>query len=108
MNENEEKTHACCEEKDEKYTERSEEERTKLIHRLNRIEGQVRGLKKMVDNDAYCADLLMQSAAISAALRSFNKLLLNRHIHTCVVRDIKDGKDEVVDELVYLLGKLMI
>lgn len=91
----------------EKITERSEEERKKLIHRLNRIEGQVRGIRGMVEKDAYCADILMQSAAVNAAVNAFNKELLASHIHGCVARDIRDGRDEVIDELVATLKILM-
>jgi DNA-binding FrmR family transcriptional regulator len=93
----------CC----EKTTARSEEERKKLMNRLNRIEGQVRGIKGMLERDAYCADILVQSAAINAAVNSFNRELLASHIRSCVVRDIRDGKDEVVDELLATLQKLM-
>mgnify|MGYP001531220467 CR=1 FL=1 len=87
--------------------ERSPEEYKRLIHRLNRIEGQIRGIRGMVENDAYCPDILVQSAAASAALNAFNKELLASHIRTCVVEDIRDGKDEVIDELVATLQKLM-
>ena len=93
----------CC----DKTTTRSEEERKKLIHRLNRIEGQIRGIRKMVEKNAYCADILVQSAAVNAAVNSFNKELLARHIRGCVARDIREGKDEVIDELVATLQKLM-
>lgn len=93
----------CC----SKTTERSEEERKKLIHRLNRIEGQVRGIRGMVEKDAYCADILIQSAAVNAAVNAFNKELLASHIRGCVARDIREGKDEVIDELVSTLQKLM-
>ena len=93
----------CC----GKTTARSEEERKKLIHRLNRIEGQIRGIRGMVENDAYCADILIQSAAVSAAVNAFNKELLASHIRGCVARDIRDGKDEVIDELLATLQKLM-
>ena len=93
----------CC----GKTTDRSEEERKKLIHRLNRIEGQIRGIRGMVENNAYCPDILMQSAAVTAAMNAFNKELLASHIHTCVAQDIRDGKDEVIDELVSTLQKLM-
>ena len=79
----------------------------RLIHRLNRIEGQIRGIRGMVENDAYCPDILVQSAAAGAALNAFNKELLASHIRTCVVEDIRDGKDEVIDELVATLQKLM-
>ncbi len=95
----------CC--ACEKTTVRSEEERRKLLNRLSRIEGQIRGIRGMVERDAYCGDILMQSAAVNAAVHSFNKELLSRHMHACVVRDIRDGKDEVVDELVEIIQKLM-
>ena len=93
----------CC----GKTTDRSEEERKKLIHRLNRIEGQIRGIRGMVEKNAYCADILIQSAAVNAAVNSFKKELLASHIRGCVARDIRDGKDEVIDELVVTLQKLM-
>lgn len=92
----------CC-----KTTQRSEEELKDLIHRLNRIEGQIRGIKNMVENDAYCPDILTQSSAVSAAMNAFNRELLNHHLHHCVIRDIKEGNEEVVDELTKLLQKLM-
>ena len=91
----------------EKTTDRSEEERKKLIHRLNRIEGQIRGIRGMVEKDAYCADILIQSAAVNAAVNAFNKELLASHIRCCVARDIREGKDEVIDELVVTLQRLM-
>ena len=94
----------CC---THKVKERDPKEYKDLIHRLNRIEGQVRGIKGMVEKDAYCADILVQVAAINAALNSFNKVLLASHIKTCVTRDIREGKEETVDELVVLLQKLM-
>lgn len=90
-----------------KKTKRSEEERKKLYNRLSRIEGQIRGLKGMLEKDAYCADILIQSSAVSAAINAFNRELLDSHIHSCVVRDIRAGDDEVVDELIGLLQKLM-
>ena len=90
-----------------KKKERSEKEYKDMINRLNRIEGQVRGVKRMVEEDAYCPDILIQVSAINAALNSFNKELLARHIKTCVSEDIKDGKEEAVDELCELLKKLM-
>lgn len=86
---------------------RSEEERKDLINRLKRIEGQVRGIQNMVENDAYCADILTQAAAVNAAMNSFNRTLLSSHIRTCVVENIKNGDDGVIDELVALLQKLM-
>ena len=88
-------------------TERTEEERKKLCNRLSRIEGQIRGLKGMIEKDAYCADILTQSAAVSAALNAFNRELLSRHVKSCVARDLREGHDEVVDELTGLLEKLM-
>lgn len=93
----------CC----EKHTARSEEEKKKLINRLKRIEGQIRGIIGMMENDAYCNDILIQSAAVNAAVNAFNKELLASHIRTCVARDIREGKDETIDELVAILQKLM-
>ncbi len=90
-----------------KETVRSEEERKKLINRLNRIEGQIRGIRGMIEYDAYCTDILTQSAAVSAAMSSFNRELLHNHIKGCVSRDIREGRDEVVDELLDILQKLM-
>ncbi|MCH5303831.1 MAG: metal-sensing transcriptional repressor [Ruminococcus sp.] len=90
-----------------KTTSRTEQEQKKLINRLNRIEGQIRGIRKMIENDAYCTDVLVQSAAVNAAVNSFNKDLIASHIHGCVARDIREGKDEVIDELVLTLQKLM-
>ena len=90
-----------------KYKHREESEYKSLMNRLNRIEGQVRGIKKMVESDAYCTDILIQVSAISAALNSFNKELLAGHIHSCVAENIKNGNDEVIDELVVTLQKLM-
>ncbi len=95
----------CCVGKRTK--ERGEAEYKSLIHRLNRIEGQIRGIKGMVENDAYCTDILTQVLAASAALNSFKKELLSNHIKTCVVQDIRDGKDETADELVAMLQRLM-
>lgn len=90
-----------------KTKERSQKEYKDLIHRLNRIEGQVRGIKKMVESDTYCTDILIQVSAVNAALNSFNKVLLANHIRTCVSEDIRAGKEETVDELVKVLQKLM-
>jgi DNA-binding FrmR family transcriptional regulator len=92
----------CC-----RSTVRDEEERRKLCNRLSRIEGQIRGIKGMVEKDAYCVDILTQSAAVSAAINAFNRELLAEHIHSCVVRDIREGDEAVVDELVGLMQKLM-
>lgn len=98
----EEKT-CCC----HKTKVRDAEEYKDLIHRLNRIEGQVRGVKSMVEHDAYCVDIMTQVAAIRAALNSFNKVLLGNHVRTCVAEDIRAGKDETIDELVNMLQKLI-
>ena len=100
--ENEKVECCCC-----KKTERSDEERKKLIHRLNRIEGQIRGIRSMVERDAYCPDILTQSAAVNAAVNAFNKDLIAGHIHHCVVRDVREGNEDVIDELVVTLRKLM-
>ena len=93
----------CC----HKTKHREEEEYKMLMNRLSRIEGQVRGVKKMVENDAYCVDILTQVSAIQAALNAFNRELLANHIRTCVMDDIKNGNDEIIDELVQTLQKLM-
>lgn len=93
----------CC----AKTKERTEEEYKSLIHRLNRIEGQIRGIKGMIEKNAYCTDILVQSSAVSAAMNAFNKELLANHIKTCVADDIRNGKDETIDELVATLQKLM-
>lgn len=93
----------CC----HKTKKRSDEEYKKLINRLSRIEGQIRGIKRMVEEDAYCTDVLIQVAAVNAALNSFNKELLSEHIRTCVADDIREGRDDTVEELVETLKKLM-
>lgn len=94
----------CC---SSQRKERTAEEIKKLTNRLNRIEGQVRGIRSMVESGAYCPDILVQSAAVNAAINAFNKELLASHIRTCVVRDIRNGQDEVIDELLSTLQKLM-
>ncbi len=98
-----EEKECCC----HKTKERTDQEYKELVHRLNRIEGQIRGIKGMVEKDAYCTDILVQVAAANAALNSFNKVLLANHIKTCVTRDIREGREETVDELVTTLQKLM-
>ncbi len=95
--------HGCC----HKTKERPEKEYRDLINRLNRIEGQIRGIRGMVERDVYCPEILVQVAAANAALNSFNKVLLANHIRTCVARDIREGKEETIDELVAVLQKLM-
>ena len=77
------------------------------MNRLKRIEGQVRGLQRMLEEDAYCADILTQAAAVNAALNAFSRDLLERHLHSCVVRDIRSGDDGAVTELTELLRKLI-
>ncbi|MGN0442192.1 MAG: metal-sensing transcriptional repressor [Acutalibacteraceae bacterium] len=95
----------CCE--SHKTKQRSEQEYKKLLNRLSRIEGQIRGIKGMVEKNAYCTDILIQVSAVNAALNAFNRELLAEHIKTCVADDIRQGKDETVDELVVTLQKLM-
>ena len=92
----------CCRTK-----KRSDEEYKKLANRLKRIEGQVRGLETMLDKDAYCTDILVQVTAVNAALNAFSRELLANHIKSCVVDDIKAGKEETVDDLLNTLQKLM-
>lgn len=90
-----------------KTKKRSAEEYKSLIHRLNRIEGQIRGIKGMIEKDAYCPDILVQSSAVSAAMNAFNRELLASHIKTCVANDIRKGNDETIDELLATMQKLM-
>ena len=99
-----EETGCCCH---CKTTARSQDERKKLMNRLSRIEGQIRGIKGMVEKDCYCPDIITQVAAANAALNSFNKVLLAQHIRTCVADGIRNGEDDKVDELVTMLQKLM-
>ena len=94
----------CCVKKTKK---RSEEEYKRLINRLNRIEGQIRGIKGMVENNTYCTDILIQTSAVTAALNSFSKELLANHMKTCVAENIKSGNDEIIDEFLSTLQKLM-
>lgn len=93
----------CC----EKHKERDDKELKDLLNRLKRIEGQVRGVEGMLEKDAYCTDILIQVQAITSALNSFNKVLLANHVKTCVADNIRNGNEEVVDELVDTLQKLM-
>ena len=96
--------HPC---KCRKTRKRTAEEMKPLVHRLNRIEGQIRGIRGMLENDAYCTDILVQVAAVSAALNAFNRELLGNHIRTCVADGIRKGQDDTIDELVATLQKLM-
>ena len=97
------KEEACCR---HRAKPRPEEERTQLIHRLSRIEGQIRGIRGMVENDIYCNDILIQCSAVSAALKAFQRQLLASHIRSCVAEDLRAGKEEVVEELVETIQKM--
>lgn len=90
-----------------KIKHRNDGENKELLNRLSRIEGQVRGVKKMIEEERYCVDVLTQVSAIQSALNSFNKVLLSNHIKSCVVEDIQNGREEVVDELCSTIQKLM-
>ena len=100
----EEKTCAQCQERKKK---RTPEERKELLKRLRLAEGQIRGIQNMVENDAYCPDILIQVSAVTAALNSFNKELLACHIRSCVAEDIRSGNEGAIDEFVGMLRKLM-
>ena len=99
----------CCPpaEGEHKLRHRSPEEYKKLCNRLSRIEGQIRGIRRMLEESAYCPDILTQTAAANAALNAFSRELLRQHLQSCVVKDLRDGHDEVVDELLDTLGKMM-
>ena len=94
-----------------KMKKRSEKEYKDLMNRLKRIEGQIRGIEKMVEEDRYCIDILMQSSAVSAAINAFNRELLERHIRCCVADNIREGSpeeaDEVIEELVATVQRMM-
>ncbi|MCR5153340.1 MAG: metal-sensing transcriptional repressor [Lachnospiraceae bacterium] len=100
--EEKEKMPECC-----RHKVRSEEEIKSLVSRLNKIEGQIRGIKNMVLDGRYCPDILVQAAAVNAALGSFNRELLESHINTCVVTDIKEGREDTTKELMDIIKKLM-
>ena len=91
----------------QKHKPRTPEQVKSLVTRLNRIDGQILGIKKMIEENRYCPDVLMQVSAVQSSLNSFNKELLATHIKTCVVDDIREGKEEAVDELCELLKKTM-
>lgn len=97
----------CCPNCSGKHKDREDKEIKDLMNRLKRIEGQVRGVEGMLENGAYCTDILVQVSAINSALNSFNKALLTNHMRTCVVENIRKGNDDVVDELLTTLQKLM-
>lgn len=94
----------CCKTKN---TERSQEEIKSLVTRLNRIEGQVRGIRRMVEENIYCNDILVQSSAVAAALNAFNRELLAQHLSSCVKEELSKGNDEIIPELVKTIEKLM-
>lgn len=98
-----EKKCCCCGRK----KERTDKEYKDLFNRLSRVEGQIRGIKRMVEEDCYCPDIMVQVAAANAALKSFNKVLLANHIRTCVADDIRNGQDDTIEELIETLGKVM-
>ncbi len=91
----------------EKHVKREQKFKKDLVHRLNRIEGQVRGIKGMVEDDLYCDDILNQVASVQAAIRSFSKELLESHMKSCIVNSIEHGETEIIDELIKTMGKLM-
>ncbi len=97
----------CCCAVRHKVRDKEGKEYKSMVARLNRIEGQVRGVKNMVEDDRYCVDILTQVSAIQSALNAFTKELLSAHIHSCVVSDIREGNDEAVDELCALLQRVM-
>jgi DNA-binding FrmR family transcriptional regulator len=90
-----------------KTTNRHEELKKKLINRLNKIEGQIRGLKKMIEEDSYCDDILTQISASKGALNGVSKLVLENHLKNCLVRDIKENKEETIDELLITIERML-
>ncbi len=105
--ENSESRNRCQCPLEKRTKERSEKERKELMNRLKRIEGQIRGIQRMLENNAYCTDVMVQVSAVNSALNGFNKLLLENHLHTCVAENIRRGNDDIIDELALLLRKLM-
>lgn len=96
-----------CHEGTGKHKDRTPEERKRLLNRLKRMEGQIRGIEKMIEEDVYCTDVLVQVAAVSSALNGFSRELLSNHVRTCVADGIRNGDEEVVEELLDLMRKLM-
>jgi DNA-binding FrmR family transcriptional regulator len=90
-----------------KTTNRHEELKKKLINRLNKIEGQIRGLKKMIEEDSYCDDILTQISASKGALNGVSKLVFENHLKNCLVRDIKENKEETIDELLITIERML-
>lgn len=103
---NEEETY-CCGDGIHEHKYRDDITKKKLMNRLKRIEGQIRGIEGMLDKDAYCPDILVQVSAVNCALNSFNKELLAQHIKNCVVDDVRDGNEATIDELVKVIQKIM-
>ena len=93
--------HHCC----AKKTKRSEEEKKRIIHRLNRIGGQINGIGKMVENDAYCNDVLVQLSAVEKSIKSLSTHILENHLYTCVARDLENGEFDTIDELISLFKR---
>lgn len=93
----------CC----QKETVRTIEEKKRLINRLNRIEGQIRGIKQMLEDGKYCGDILVQASAVSSAVTAFSREVLDAHVSRCVVKGVKEGNEEMVDELIELVHKFM-
>ena len=98
---------AMCLQCGTRHKTRSQEERKALLSRLRKAEGQIRGIEKMIENDAYCPDILIQVSAVTNALNSFNRELLSCHLRSCVTEDIRSGNNEAIDEFVHVLQKLM-
>lgn len=94
---------ACCRRKN---TPRDEQSKRKLLNRLSRMIGQLGGIKKMVEEDRYCGDILMQVAAVESALQAFGYVVLQDHMETCVVEQIQSGNTAIVDEAIELVKKL--
>ncbi len=95
-----EKEKNCC-----KKTHRSQEERKIINNRLNRIEGQIKGIKKMIENDTYCNDVLIQLSAIENSIKSLSNHILENHLYSCVTKDLEDGKLDTIDELISLFKR---
>ncbi|KMY46009.1 CsoR family transcriptional regulator [Bacillus sp. FJAT-27916] len=107
MTDGDEKVLDCCEHTTARTSHHSEETKRNLVHRLNRIEGQIRGIKGMIEKDVYCDDVITQIAATQSALNSVGKLLLEGHMKSCVLERIQDGDTEVLDEVLITIQKLM-
>ena len=94
--------HNCCH---NKKTKRSDEEKKLIIHRLNRIGGQISGIRKMIENDAYCNDVLVQLSAVENSVKSLSAHVLEKHLYTCVARDLENGELDTIDELISLFKR---